>query len=221
MVEQTCEIVIKSSKEDDTSKKEVNVTILNIKDKSDFIKKIEQIKISNLRGKVEFINLDLSELSELMKGHLDFIDLSKPIIMENSKLRKVMRHFNKEKHYHGITSENVFNALNKINDPYIITQNILNPYNISFITKTINNQNENILIAFAFEYKLKKEKIYVNHIETIFWVSEVNIEKYKNANKLNNRNVIYIKRSGWFALIAPATAPNSSIGDSFKKDKKK
>ena len=203
------------------SKNLENAIGLDINDKSNFIKKIEQIRNNNLSGKIEIENLDLSNLSKLIKGHLDFIDLSKPIIMENSKLRKVMKPFNKEKHHHGITAENIFDAIKNINNPYMITQSSINPNNISFITKTINNQNENILVAFNFEYKLKKEKIYVNHIETIYGVSEVNLEKYESYNKLNGRNVIYNKRRGWFALIAPATSSTNSINDNSENINKK
>ena len=203
------------------SKNLENAEGLDINNKSDFVEKIEKINKTNLTGKIEIENLDLSNLAKLIEGHLDFIDLTKPIVMENAKLRKVMKPFDKKKHFHGLTAENIYNAIKNLNDPYMITQTTNKPKNIAFITKTINERNENILVAFELDYILKKEKIYVNHIESIYGLSDINLEQYEKNNKFNDKNVIYNKKRGWFALVAPATSSTNSISDNSENINKK
>ena len=61
--------------------------------------------------------------------------------------------------------------------------------------------------------KTKKRKNIGNHIETFYGISEEKFKRYEAQNKLNNKNVIYKKRSSWFALIAPATASTNRISD--------
>ena len=86
--------------------------VVDISNKEEFIEKLKSIKNNNLGGKIEVIKLDLSSLSKLIVGHLDFINLNKPIMIDKSKLRRITREYNKEKHQHGLTLNNIYDALN-------------------------------------------------------------------------------------------------------------
>ena len=179
--------------------------VVDISNKEEFIEKLKSIKNNNLGGKIEVIKLDLSGLSKLIVGHLDFINLNKPIMIDKSKLRRITREYNKEKHQHGLTLNNIYDALKSINDPYIIIQNQNNPYNITFYTNVLTERGDNVFVGLDFNYKYKKQQVVINHIETIFGSNVINRDVYEKIGKLNGRKVVYKKRSGWFATIAPTT----------------
>ena len=181
------------------------MTELDILNQDEFIDVINKIKIENKSGKIKIINLNLKNLSLIIKGHLDFINLDNPIVMDKSKIRKIMKPYNKEKHQHGITADNIYNAILNINDPYMIIQTVNNPYNITFFTSITTIQGDEIFVGFDFNYKLKNQENVVSHIETIFGSNKINRDAYESLNYLNGRKVVYKKRSGWFATIAPTT----------------
>ena len=52
---------------------------------------------------------------------------------------------------------------------------------------------------------LKNYKALKIIIETIFGSNVINRDVYEKIEKLNGRKVVYKKRSGWFATIAPTT----------------
>ena len=187
------------------------MTELDVFNQDEFIDVINKIKIENKSGKIKIINLNLKNLSLIIKGHLDFINLDNPIVMDKSKIRKIMKPYNKEKHQHGITADNIYNAMLNINDPYMIIQTVNNPYNITFFTSITTIKGDEIFVGFDFNYKLKNQENIVSHIETIFGSNKINREAYETLNYLNGRKVVYKKRSGWFATIAPTTTSTYSM----------
>ena len=125
--------------------------------------------------------------------------------MQVSKLKKVVREFNDAKHYHGLTAENIYDAITNLNKPDIILQNRNNTNNITFITSINIRENEKVKISFSFNFKIKNKN--VNSIDTIFGMNEENYNLYLNSktNRKGNYNIIY-KKGSRLAPIAPTTS---------------
>ena len=64
---------------------------------------------------------------------------------------------------------------------------------------------------FNFEYKSKDGRKIINLIKTTFGMSLKNEGIYLSGGKPNNRKIIYKKRRGWLAPVAPSTSSNYNI----------
>ena len=200
-----------------------NLYSIDITNKEDFINKINDIVNSNLSGYFEIINLDLSKLYSLIDGQLDYINVYLPILMSKSKIRKNFKDFDHDKHYHGMEANIFYDALIYLNDPELIIQNNMKLNEITIVTSVelynkVTKENEKVTIAFNFnfEYKSKDGRKIINLIKTTFGMSLKNEGIYLSGGKPNNRKIIYKKRRGWLAPVAPSTSSNYSI---CKKDR--
>lgn len=116
----------------------------------------------NPKGKdLEIEGLNLNKLKNLITGYLK-IDLDLSFTIQIRKLRKIMSPKQGDnKHLHGLTSENIYNALLNLNEPNIITRHEGDSNNITLFTEIKNKDCENIIIGFTFFYNfnLKKRKL--------------------------------------------------------------
>ena len=184
-----------------------NVEEINSSDKDSAIETINRIINNNTFGFVEFENNDFDGLKELIKDKLPFVNLDLPVTMQVSELRKITREFNDAKHYHGLTAENIYDAITNLNKPEMILQNRNNSQNITFITSIEIRQNEKATIGFTFNFESSKLKAIVNNVDTIFGMNEENYNLYLKSknNRKGDDNIVY-KKGSRLAPIAPATS---------------
>ena len=91
------------------SKNFENVEGIDANNKSNFIKKLNEI-YGNPKGKfVEFENINFTGLKNIIKNHLQ-LNLDLPVIMQISKLRRVMNIGNDIKNQHELSAENIYGA---------------------------------------------------------------------------------------------------------------
>ena len=190
-----------------------SVVAVNTEHKDEFIQTLSKIHFKPIGKDIEIIGLNFNELKEIIQGYLK-INLDLPITMQIRKLRKIMSpRQGDNKHLHGLTPENIYNALINLNKPNIITRHENDFNNITIFTEIKNNEGENIIVGFTFSYtyNYKNTKVKVNNIETMYGISLENEKTYQENGKLGKRIVIYNKRSGWLVPITPTTTSNYSI----------
>ena len=193
--------------------KNESIVVTNILNKTEFINLLNEIYLNSKGKNLEIEGLNLTKLKNLITGYLK-IDLDLPFTIQIRKLKKIMSPKQGDnKHLHGLTSENIYNALLNLNEPNIITRHEGDSNNITLFTEIKNKDCENIIIGFTFFYNfnLKKTQIKVNNIETMYGISSENEKIYQENGRLGKRIVIYNKRSGWLVPITPTTTSNYSI----------
>ena len=195
--------------EETYSKNFENVEGINLSDKDSAIETINKIINGEINSNtfVEFENNDFNGLKALISNKLPFVNLDLPVTMQVSKLKKVVREFNDEKHYHGLTAENIYDAITNLNNPEMILQNRNNSQNITFITSIEIRQNEKATIGFTFNFTNKPLNALTNNVDTIFGMNAENYNLYLKSknNRKGDYNILF-KKGSRLAPIAPTTS---------------
>lgn len=119
--------------------------IINVKEKEAAIDAVDVFSKKKYENKdIRFSNTDLKKLNEKMRVKL----FKKNDLFINSEtLWEIMQEEGGggKHHPHGLTAEDIINALNSFTDPYAVIDNTVNRYAI--ITATLSHFNEPLIIV--------------------------------------------------------------------------
>ena len=161
--------------------------IINIKDK----RAIEQLKMFKKKKykdtDVQFINVHLRLMNEILRTNIfDKNDL----YINATSLWELMQEVGSAgtHNYHGLTENDIIDALNTINKPYAVFETMYNRYVI--VSTELSHFNEQLFVVIELHCSLtNRHDANINKIVTIYPKSDID----KLLDRMNKELILYRK----------------------------
>ena len=163
-------------------------TIINVKEKESAIENVDVFRKKKYENKdIRFINVNLLEINKLLDKQIFY---KNDLYINSETLWELMQDVGDggKHNYHGLTAEDIVDALNSIADPYALFETKFSRYAI--ITITISHFREPLMAIIEVGAGLYLDiNVNINKIVTMYPKRNVDIM----LNGLDKKDILFVK----------------------------